>query len=106
MRFFAVTVCSSPRNCTKVPYHESRKNLLREVLAFLRPYRLRLLITALSCQVGLRKKVCKVREVCERIFTCNCLVNDGLKMLRQAERTRQLELGSDFQLRRNDETHN
>jgi hypothetical protein len=98
------SVCPSPRNCTRVPYHESRKNLLRAVLAFLRPCRLRSLITAISCQVGLRK-VCKVQEVCERIFTCNCLVNDGLAMLKQAERTRQLELGSDFQIRRNNETH-
>jgi hypothetical protein len=105
MRFLAVTVCPSPRNCMRVPYYESRKNLLRAVLEFLRPRRLRSLITAVSCQVGLRKKICKVREVCECIFTCNCLVNDGLAMLRQAERTRQLELGSDFQMRRKDETH-
>jgi hypothetical protein len=105
MRFLAITVCPSPRNCTRVPYYESRKNLLCAVLAFLRPCRLRSLITAISCQVGLRKKICKVREVCERIFTCNYLVNDGLAMLRQAERTSQLELGSDFQMRRKDETH-
>jgi len=42
-----------------------------------------------------------VREVRERIFTCN-----RLAILRQAERTRQLKLGSDFQMRRKDETHN
>jgi hypothetical protein len=105
MRFLAVTVCPSLRNCTRVPYYESRKNLLRAVLAFLRPCRLRLLITAISCQVGLRKKICKVQKVCERMFTCNCLVKAGLAILRQAERTRQLELGSDFQMRRKDETH-
>ena len=91
--------CPSPRNCTRVPYHESRKNLLHAVLVFLRPRRLRSLITAISCQVDLRKKICKVREVCERIFTCSCLVNNGLAMLRQAERTRQPALGSDFQMR-------
>ena len=100
-----IIVCPSSRNCTRVPYHESRKNLLRTVLAFLHPCRLRWLITAISCQVGLRKKDCNVQEACERIFTCSCLVKDGLAMLRQAERTRQLKLGSDFQMRRKDETH-
>src|SRR5438045_2818278 len=85
MRVLAVTVC--PRNCTRVPYHESRKNMLCVVLAFLRRCRLRSWITTVSCQVGLRKKACKVREVCERVFTCNCLVKDGLAMLRQAERS-------------------
>ena len=105
MRFLVVAVCPSPCNFTRVPHHESRKSLLRTVLAFLRPCRLRSLITAISCQVGIRKKVRKVEEVCECIFTCNCLVNDGLAMLRQAERTRKLELGSDFQMRRKDETH-
>jgi hypothetical protein len=79
---------------------------LYAVLAFLRPYRLRSLITAILCQVGLRKKICKVWEVCECIFTCNCLVNDRLAILRQAERTRQLKLGLDFQIRRKDKTHN
>jgi hypothetical protein len=96
----AIAVCPSPRNCTRVPYHESRENLLRAVLAFLRPCRLRSLITAISCQVGLRKKARKVPEVCERIFTCNCLVKDGLAVLRRAERTRQPKPGSDFQMRR------
>jgi hypothetical protein len=98
MRFLAVAVCPSLRNCTRVPYHESRENLLCAVLAFLRPCRLRSLITTISCQVGLQ-------EVCERIFTCNCLVNDRLAILRQAERTRQLKLGSGFQKRRKDETY-
>jgi hypothetical protein len=105
MRFLAVTVCPSPRNCTRVPYHESKKNLLRVVVAFLRPCRLRSWITAVSCQVGLRKKACKVQEVCGRIFTCSYLVNDGLAMLKRAERKRQRKLGSDFQMRRKDETH-
>jgi len=91
-----IIVCPSSRNCMRVPYYKSRKNLLRIVLAFLHPYKLRLLITAISCQVGLRKKDCKVQKACERIFTCSCLVKDGLVILRQAERTRQLKLGSDF----------
>jgi hypothetical protein len=39
-------------------------------------------------------------------FQCNCLVKDRLAMLRQAERTRQPKPGSDFQMRRKDETHN
>jgi len=34
----------SLRNCTRVPYYESRKNLLLVVLAFLRPCKLRSLI--------------------------------------------------------------
>jgi hypothetical protein len=91
----AIAVCPSPRNCTRVPYHESRENLLHVVLAFLRPCRLRSLITAISCHVGLKKKACKVR-----IFTYNCLVKDRLAMLKQAKRTRQPKLGSDFQIRR------
>jgi hypothetical protein len=96
----AIAVCPSLRNCTRVPYYKSRENLLYAVLAFLCPCRLRLLITAISCQVGLRKKACKVPEVCECIFTCNCLVKDRLAVLRQAERTCQPKLGSDFQIRR------
>jgi hypothetical protein len=45
-----------------------------------------------------------VWEVCERIFTCSCLVTNGLAMLRRAERTRQPKPGSDSQMRRKDDT--
>jgi hypothetical protein len=47
-----------------------------------------------------RKKARKVWEVCERIFTCNFLVKDGLAAPKQAERTRQPKPGSDVQMRR------
>jgi len=47
-----------------------------------------------------RKNVCKVREVCERIFLYNFLVKDRLAGLRRAERRCQPKLGSDFQIRR------
>ena len=46
-----------------------------------------------------------MQEACGRIFTCNCFVKAGLAILRQAERMRQLALGSDFQIRRKDETY-
>jgi hypothetical protein len=52
-----------------------------------------------------RKKAYEAQEVCERMFTCNCFVTDGLAALRQAERTRQPKPRSNFQIRRKDETH-
>jgi hypothetical protein len=39
------------------------------------------------------------------MFTCNCFITDGLAVLRQAERMRQPRPGSNFQIRRKDETH-
>jgi hypothetical protein len=78
----------------RVPYHESKKNLLRSsntVLALPYSCKGRSWITAMSAKSGRRW----------RIFACNCLA-----MIRQAEKTRQPKPGLDFQMRRKDETHN